>query len=706
MRRIKYIAQIQQTECGLCVMTMLLNYYGAHYSLYDVRQLTEVGRDGLSLQDVIHILNRLGLKTRGLRCLDIQYLRNIKKPFIITFQKKHLVIVEKVTAKAVYVVDPAVGRVKYSFSELVGLFDGICIEIEPGDGFRKKPKDHKMIKIIFSLAMEKKLNYLLFSVLSFVNYAFMIALPIYIQRLFDGMYQNANSFEIVIHVIVVATLYIISALLVKFYMTAFKIDIDKKINTKLINHMIHLPYVFFETRKKSDILYTLNHVSSVREVLVTNLLGAALNVGVALVICMYFFLSNPVIAFALNIMLIPNVLLTIASQKILADNMRKLVSENSKVQGYQTEMLYAMFHIKTQGIEEGAFEEWREKYYQYNQKYGYNEKISSVWNTILNISQILSPLFVMLISILLSKSDLMTIGEMIALFSLAEIFFGQIYGFFNSILNISLQYVYIERLGDIFFAVQKKQDEGVIKSIGEINTIKVNALCFRYTKNSEKVLNNINLAVKRGEKIAIVGKSGSGKSTLLKMLSGLYDLSDGEILINGEDSRRIERRSLLRQIGIVTQEVYLFNKTIYDNLVGERKDVTNQEIEETLKLVNIYDEIIQMPMGINTVISEMGTNLSGGQRQKIILARELLKHPSVLLLDEATSALDYINEKQILKRISDLEITCIMVTHRVSSIQDADEILFMESGKIVERGRHEDLMKQCGYYLKMYNNEG
>lgn len=161
----------------------------------------------------------------------------------------------------------------------------------------------------------------------------------------------------------------------------------------------------------------------------------------------------------------------------------------------------------------------------------------------------------------------------------------------------------------------------------------------------------------------------------------------------------------MNQIGVVSQDAYLFNKTIYDNLVAGKEDIEEAKIENVLRAVRIYDEIMQMPMGMNTVISEMGTNLSGGQRQRIIIARELLKEPSLLLLDEATSALDYTNEKRILEYISDLKITCLIVTHRISSIQNADYILFMKNGEIVERGNHRELMKKRGDYFDMYKNE-
>ena len=179
MKRVKYIAQIQQTECGLCVITMLLNFYGAHYSLYDVRKLVDVGRDGMSVSNVIHVLESFGLEAKGFRSQNIKDLTQLNGPFILTLQKNHLVIVEKIAKNVVYIMDPAIGRVKYSYAELSELFDGICIGVTPGEHFEKKKNEHKMFKLLLSLILERKGKYFLFICISFLNYLFMMLLLFY-----------------------------------------------------------------------------------------------------------------------------------------------------------------------------------------------------------------------------------------------------------------------------------------------------------------------------------------------------------------------------------------------------------------------------------------------------------------------------------------------------------------------------------------------
>lgn len=701
MQKVRYVAQIQQTECGLCVIAMILNYYNANYSLYDIRQFVQVGRDGISAVNLLGILRKFGLEANAYNCNDIKLMGKLKEPFIIMTEKKHYSVVEKITKKNIHVVDPEIGRIKYLYSEFIDLFNGICILARPGEKFQRKKKEHRVLKDVCSLMAEKRKQYLAFVMLSGLNYIVMIFLPISIQILVDGVFDKKQIFHLLLVIVLILFLYVTSNLFLKFNITKLKIDLDKKLYNKVISHLVKLPYLFFETRRKSDILYTLNHITKVKDILVTDILGVILNMGILIVICIYFFYSNHIIALALSIALIPNILLAILSQKMMTANMRRLVIENSNVQGYLTEMLYSMFDIKAGARENHTLCDWQKKYEKYSQKYKKSEKTSAVWSSVLNIFQTLSPIFVLTIGILLSKDSMVTMGEVIALFSLAEIFFSQVYGLFDSVLSIGLNYIYIERLGDILLAKKMETSKEDSKCIERIEAIIVQNLNFRYTKQSNYILQDISFNINNGEIVAIVGQSGSGKSTLLKIVSGLYEILEGKILINGVDIKNIKRDCLVKKIGIIPQDSCLYNKTIRENLT-QGEDITEETLIEIMKLVNIYDEIMEMPMGLNTLISEMGMNLSGGQRQRIVIARELLKHPSILLLDEATSALDLVNEMEILERISRLKITIIIITHRLTSIKKADKILLIDKGRIVEQGIHKELVRKRGLYYNMY----
>lgn len=253
---------------------------------------------------------------------------------------------------------------------------------------------------------------------------------------------------------------------------------------------------------------------------------------------------------------------------------------------------------------------------------------------------------------------------------------------------------YLNRVNDIWLENEENVENGLKKCSLE-GRIDIKDLSFSYSKDSAPVIENLNLTIEPGQRIALVGQSGSGKSTLSKILSGLYKIDTGKVLFYGININQIDKKILSQNLGVVPQDSFLLNRSILDNITLKH-EVTSQKIEEVCKAVQIYDEIMAMPMKFNTIISEMGSNISGGQRQQIALARALINNPSIVILDEATSALDTINEERITKYIQSQDCTQIIIAHRLSTIKDADIIFVMKGGKIVESGNHKYLMDLGG----------
>lgn len=300
-------------------------------------------------------------------------------------------------------------------------------------------------------------------------------------------------------------------------------------------------------------------------------------------------------------------------------------------------------------------------------------------------------------------NGIITLGELIAFQTISAYFLNTS----NSlIMQIEAYYqlkVYLKRLQDVFNAPLEITEETKEKHIiqGEIEFQNVS---FSFTKYGKNVINNASFHISAGEKVAIVGKSGSGKSTLANLILGIYPLKSGRILYDKKDISSLDKPTLRKQIGIVTQKPYLFNKSIFENIAANREGVTLDMVIEAAKIAEIHEEIMKLPLNYHTIISEQAKNFSGGQIQRISIARALVDNPKIIIFDEATNALDSITEKKIDDHLSKLNATRIIIAHRLSTIKNADRIIVMDDGEIVAQGKHEELITSNDYYISLYKH--
>lgn len=380
-----------------------------------------------------------------------------------------------------------------------------------------------------------------------------------------------------------------------------------------------------------------------------------LDCGAGIVILIYIYSLSKVLGIAACCLLALNIIIVSSTRSVLIDNSRSITSSQSKVQGIQLETVYSMLGVKMSAIEEDIFTTWNKAFDKYYEKSLYTEKIKNYIQSINAFLQFISPAILLIIGIYLANKSVISIGSIVAIYSLGNTFFGlssSVLNLWTSFINSS---VIFDRLVDIM-KCDEESDEFDASETTLNGDIKLENVGFRYTKDSAQILDSINLTIKSGMKVAIVGKSGSGKSTLAKLLVGLYEPTNGNIYFDNVELKKWKKKVLRQQVGMVPQDITLFNNSIYDNIVMNRNNIGFEHVKKACELAQIRDEIEEMPMQYYTEISELGLNLSGGQRQRIALARAIVGKPKILLLDEATSSLDNINERKVSDEIKKWEL--------------------------------------------------
>ncbi|RIN36940.1 peptidase domain-containing ABC transporter [Staphylococcus succinus] len=707
MNKIPVILQLQQTECGLCCSNMIINYYGNKENIFNLRKEFEVGRDGLNLSQIKEIFKQRNFDSKIYKA-NLQGLMQLTLPAILLWENKHFVVLEKFSKKDVTIVDPAEGRKKVTLLEFENKFSDFVLEVKPSDDFQpsniEKLKPWENIKKIL---LEKWFLCFLFIVITIISSIINIAIPMITQKIIDETLKG-NIENQVISIIFLITcaffLFLILSIIKGIIVVYLDIYISGKLLSNTFRHLINLSFKFFDLRSPGDLLYRMNTLIGMKDLLLNNVIPGLIQLIMVITIFTYLFFIAPILAILGLIFIFINFLILFITRPKISSSMDAEIVEQTKSQAKMAEILYSILFVKMSGAEDLFLNQWKKTYSLSLDKF---KNRSLLQNWILQVTESIqrfSPIIILLVGVFLFIEGRMTLGEVIATQTIITMLFGQTSSIFTSYTQFVLATSYLYRVSDITQTPIEKEHK-LAKPLFINGSVKMKNVSFAHTNLSKNVLNDISLDIDVGERIAIVGKSGSGKSTLAKLMVGLYSNYKGIIEIDDINLLHIEKKSLHSQLAIVPQDNILFNKTIEDNIT---MNIGNHNIEKVIKsaqMAKIDEEIQEMPMKYNTVISDMGMNLSGGQRQRISLARAIIQEPKILVLDEATSSLDQDNEKKIMERLKIMRCTTIIVAHRLTTIKDADRILVMDKGYIIEQGTHNELLSHKGHYYHLYKGE-
>ena len=547
---------------------------------------------------------------------------------------------------------------------------------------------------------------------SFVVQLFTLANPLLIQVIIDKVIsqRSLDTLQVLgIALVVVTILEGVLGSLKTFLFAETTNRIDQRLGAEVIDHLLRLPLGYFDRRPVGELGTRVAELEKIRNFLtgqaLTTILDAAFSVIYILVMVIYSWLLTLI---ALSVLPI-QIGLTVLGAPLFRRQFRAAAEENAKTQSHLVEVLTGIQTVKAQNVEMVSRWRWQEFYSQYIARTFEKTITGTALNQTSQVLQKISQLMVLWIGASMVLNGDLTLGQLIAFRIISGYVTQPLLRLSTIWQNIQELRVSFERLADVIDTPEESDEVDKSKVMlpplkGEV---RFEDLSFRFRPGQPEVLKDINLEIKAGTFVGIVGQSGSGKSTLMKLLPRLYEPGDGRILIDGYDIAKVELYSLRRQIGIVPQDPLLFSGTVSENIALTNPEASSEEIVRAARLANAHDFIMELPSGYSTPVGERGASLSGGQRQRVAIARTLLSNPKLLVMDEATSALDYETERKVcdnlLENLDDQ--TVFFITHRLSTIRQADVIVMLHQGAVVEVGTHEELMKHRGRYYALYRQQ-
>jgi ATP-binding cassette, subfamily B, bacterial len=715
--------QMDSQDCGPASLKIIAKYFGKYYSLQYLRDKCGITKEGVSLLDISTGAESIGLRTLSIKCTIDDVVHSIPFPAIVFWNNNHFIVVYNADNRHVWVSDPAKGRIKYSHEEFrKGWYQkneqtGILLAIEPTVGFKDSKAQKELKRNSFSSILKyffpyKKNFIMVFIIMLFVT-LLQSLLPFISKAVIDvGIKTSDVNF---INMVLIGNISILmSVMIFNVLRDWILMHITSRVNIALISDylikLMRLPVTFFENKLVGDILQRAQDNERVRSFIMNNSISMVFSGLTFVLFGVILLIYNAIIFYiflAGSLLYIGWVLLFLKIRKKLDWENFELVSKN---QSYWVETVNAIQDIKIYNYEKHRRWKWEE--IQAN-LYRVNKKVLAVTNAQNLGSQFIDNIKNMAITFFCATAVIrgdITFGVMISTQFIIGMLNGPLIQFINFIVSAQYAKISFLRMNEI----RQLDDEEELLSIGtgttfipEDKTIQLNNIFFQYTPNGAQVLQRINLSIPQNKVTAIVGGSGSGKSTLLKLLVRLYRPSYGEIRMGSMNVNSINLRHWRSMCGVVMQDGKIFSDTILNNIVLDTEKIDYKQLRKVCCIAQIEDEINAMPKGFETTIGETGRGLSGGQKQRLLIARALYRNPDYLFLDEATNALDTINERKIVDALNGAfeRRTVVVIAHRLSTIRNADQIIVLEKGQIVEAGNHQTLMEKKGHYYSLVRSQ-
>ena len=709
--KVPLVMQMESLECGAACLSMVLAYYGKWLPLEKVRADCGVSRDGSNAKNIVKAAQSYGLKTKAYKYEPEDLQKQGAFPCIIHWNFNHFVVLCGFKGDKAVINDPARGKVMVSAKEFDDAFTGICLCFEPDNTFEKGGKPKSIMSFAMKKVSEAKASAMLIAVSSAIVSVIGIISLALSKTFVDVLLSENNHAWLVPFIMVLAVLGLLQIIVLSIKeISSFRINgrFAAMGSSNFMWKILHMPMEFFSQRMTGDIQLRMTSNNEIARIIVTTLAPLALD-AIMMILYLGVMLKYSLILTLIGIVsVLVNLAICSYVSKKRTNILRVMHRDEGKLATSTVSGIEMIETIKSNGAENSFFEKWS----------GYQASVNSGEVDYSNIDYKIGVLPELVTS--LTEVIVLTVGVMLVIkghFTVGMILAFQ--GFLSAFMNPAKKLVSagqllqelksdIERVEDVMeyktdniFAEEIEADEYDKLS----GNIELKNITFGYSSLAEPLITDFSMTVKPGQKIAIVGASGCGKSTVAKLLSGLYRPWDGEILFDDKKISEIDRAVFTGSVAVVDQDVILFEDTVANNIKMWDSSIEDFEMIMAARDAQIHNDIIDRNGGYNYRIYEGGKDFSGGQKQRLEIARVLAQDPTIIIMDEATSALDAKTEYDVVKSISDRGITCIVIAHRLSTIRDCDEIIVMEKGRIKERGTHDELYAQGGLYTTLISNE-
>ena len=712
--KVPIIMQMEALECGAACLAMVMAYYEKWVPLAQVRVDCGVSRDGSKAKNMLRAARSYGFIAKGFRCEPQALQKDGGFPCIIHWNFNHFVVLNGFKRGKAIINDPARGTCTVSMEEFDRSFTGICLKFEPGESFEPGGKPKSM----WSFAAKRLKG--TGTAIAFVVLSSMIAVllnvirpgfsRIFMDRLLTG--ENPSWFyPLLIGLTFVSIIQILGSAINAIYSNKIHGKMDVVGSSTFLWQVLHMPIEFFSQRMTGDIQNRQNSNATIAGNLIDTVAPMALN----LVLVIFYLVVMVRYSWIMTLVGIASIVINLALARVISDKRvnisRVHVRDAAKLDSATVAGVEMIETIKASGAENGYFEKWSGYQASMNTQMVKFIKANLYLTSLPALVNILTYVIVTMIGVYFAMNGSFTVGMIMAFQGFFVSFTTPATSLINAGQTVSEMRTAMERVEDVMQyptapCFHKETDQTKEQSYDKLSgLIELKNVTFGYSRLAEPLIRDFSLSIKPGSRVAFVGASGCGKSTIAKLISGLYQPWSGEISFDGIPIQEIDHNIFTGSVAVVDQDLIIFEESIANNIKMWDESIEDFEMILAARDAQIHDDIMQREGGYQYHLTEGGKNFSGGQRQRMEIARALAQDPTVIIMDEATSALDAKTEREVVKAISDRGITCIVIAHRLSTIRDCDEILVLDHGAVVEQGSHEELFAKGGKYTELVTSD-